>query len=217
MTAYIFTGGQVFADSLAELVPEIPEGSLVIAADSGYNNAKKLGAKPDMLLGDLDSLDRTGLGAHELDELEKLIVPSIKDDTDTQLAVDTALERGAESIVLIGGLGGRLDHTLSTVFLLEYIADKGAGALVTDGRNRARLMKSTGGRQTLRVERGYKYLSLVSLTDTCEGVTVSGVFYPLWDARLMRSYSYAVSNEITADFAEISLRRGTLLVIESRD
>lgn len=217
MTAYIFTGGQVFADSLAELVPEIPEGSLVIAADSGYNNAKKLGAKPDMLLGDLDSLDRTGLGAHELDELEKLIVPSIKDDTDTQLAVDTALERGAESIVLIGGLGGRLDHTLSTVFLLEYIADKGAGALVTDGRNRARLMKSTGGGQTLRVERGYKYLSLVSLTDTCEGVTVSGVFYPLWDARLMRSYSYAVSNEITADFAEISLRRGTLLVIESRD
>lgn len=217
MTAYIFTGGQVFADSLAELVPEIPEGSLVIAADSGYNNAKKLGAKPDMLLGDLDSLDRTGLGAHELDELEKLIVPSIKDDTDTQLAVDTALERGAESIVLIGGLGGRLDHTLSTVFLLEYIADKGAGALVTDGRNRARLMKSTGCRQTLRVERGYKYLSLVSLTDTCEGVTVSGVFYPLWDARLMRSYSYAVSNEITADFAEISLRRGTLLVIESRD
>ncbi|MGN1127405.1 MAG: thiamine diphosphokinase, partial [Candidatus Flemingiibacterium sp.] len=200
MTAYIFTGGQVFADSLAELVTEIPEGSLVIAADSGYNNAKKLGAKPDMLLGDLDSLDRTGLGAHELDELEKLIVPSIKDDTDTQLAVDTALERGAESIVLIGGLGGRLDHTLSTVFLLEYIADKGAGALVTDGRNRARLMKSTGGRQTLRVERGYKYLSLVSLTDTCEGVTVSGVFYPLWDARLMRSYSYAVSNEITADF-----------------
>lgn len=217
MTAYIFTGGQVFADSLAELVTEIPEGSLVIAADSGYNNAKKLGAKPDMLLGDLDSLDRTGLGAHELDELEKLIVPSIKDDTDTQLAVDTALERGAESIVLIGGLGGRLDHTLSTVFLLEYIADKGAGALVTDGRNRARLMKSTGGRQTLRVERGYKYLSLVSLTDTCEGVTVSGVFYPLWDARLVRSYSYAVSNEITADFAEISLRRGTLLVIESRD
>ena len=217
MTAYIFTGGQVFADSLAELVPEIPEGSLVIAADSGYNNAKKLGAKPDMLLGDRDSLDRTGLGAHELDELEKLIVPSIKDDTDTQLAVDTALERGAESIVLIGGLGGRLDHTLSTVFLLEYIADKGAGALVTDGRNRARLMKSTGGGQTLRVDRGYKYLSLVSLTDTCEGVTVSGVFYPLWDARLMRSYSYAVSNEITADFAEISLRRGTLLVIESRD
>ena len=217
MTAYIFTGGQVFADSLAELVPEIPEGSLVIAADSGYNNAKKLGAKPDMLLGDLDSLDRTGLGAHELDELEKLIVPSIKDDTDTQLAVDTALERGAESIVLIGGLGGRLDHTLSTVFLLEYIADKGAGALVTDGRNRARLMKSTGGGQTLRVDRGYKYLSLVSLTNTCEGVTVSGVFYPLWDARLVRSYSYAVSNEITADFAEISLRRGTLLVIESRD
>lgn len=217
MTAYIFTGGQVFADSTAGLGLDFPEDSLIIAADSGYNNAKRLGVKPSLLLGDLDSIDRSGFSENELDELEKIIVPSVKDDTDTQLAVDTALERGADEIVLIGGLGGRLDHTLSTVFLLEYIADRGAKALVTDGRNRARLMKTGAGRQTLKVGRGYKYLSLVSLTNTCEGVTISGVFYPLWDARLERSYSYAVSNEITAEFAEISLRRGTLLVIESRD
>ena len=214
MTAYIFTGGQVFADSIDELGIKIPEGSLIIAADSGYNNARRLGVKPSMLLGDLDSIDRTGLLPHELDELEKIIVPAIKDDTDTQLAVDTAHERGADSIVIIGGLGGRLDHTLSTVFLLEYMRDKGIAAYITDGRNRVRLMKSG---ETMKVSRGYKYLSLVGLSDECRGVSISGVFYPLENALLERKYAFAVSNEITADHAEISLGSGIMLVIESRD
>ena len=214
MTAYIFTGGQVFAESVAKLGITIPDCSLVIAADSGYNNAKRLGVEPGLLLGDLDSIDRTGLLPHELDALEKIIVPAIKDDTDTQLAVDTALERGADEIIIIGGLGGRLDHTLSTVFLLEYIKDKGARGVITDGRNRVRIMESG---EELTIKRGYKYLSLVGLSDICEGVSISGVFYPLKNAVLERKYAFAVSNEITADAAEISLSKGILLVIESRD
>ena len=174
---YIFTGGQVFADTLDTLGIAISENALVIAADSGYLAAKRFGVKCDMLLGDLDSLDKTSLDEGELDELEKIIVSPIKDDTDTQLAVDTAIERGAENIYIIGGLGGRLDHTLSSVFLLEYIEEKGVSCVMTDGRNRVRLMcadKKTA--QPLIVERAYKYLSLVALTDTCRGVSISGVY-----------------------------------------
>ena len=217
MTAYIFTGGRIFADSIDELGLEITGGALLIAADSGYNNACRLGAKPDLLLGDLDSLDRSVLAPHELDRIEKIIVPAIKDDTDTQLAVDTALERGADNIVIIGGLGGRLDHTLSTVFLLEYIDDKKVGAMITDGKNRVRLMRAYGDAVSLSIPRGFKYLSLVPITDSCLNVSVSGVFYPLDNAVLERRYSYAVSNEITSDHADISLGKGTLLVIESGD
>ena len=95
------------------------EADLIIAADSGYNNASRLGVRPGLLLGDLDSIDRKKLAPDELEHIEKIIVPAIKDDTDTQLAVDTALSRGADKIYIIGGLGGRLDHTLSSVFLLE--------------------------------------------------------------------------------------------------
>ena len=214
MTAYIFTGGKLAVGSMDELGLHLSEADLIIAADSGYNNASRLGVRPGLLLGDLDSIDRKKLAPDELEHIEKIIVPAIKDDTDTQLAVDTALERGADEIIIIGGLGGRLDHTLSTVFLLEYIKDKGARGVITDGRNRVRIMESG---EELTIKRGYKYLSLVGLTDTCEGVSISGVFYPLKDAVLERKYAFAVSNEITADAAEISLSKGILLVIESRD
>lgn len=214
MTTYIFTGGKLAVGSMDELGLHMSEADLIIAADSGYNNASRLGVRPGLLLGDLDSIDRGALAPDELEHIEKIIVPAIKDDTDTQLAVDTALERGADEIIIIGGLGGRLDHTLSTVFLLEYIKDKGARGVITDGRNRVRIMESG---EELTIKRGYKYLSLVGLTDTCEGVSISGVFYPLKDAVLERKYAFAVSNEITADAAEISLSKGILLVIESRD
>ena len=219
ITAVIFTGGQVFADSFDELGLTLPDSARIIAADSGYLTARRFGFRPELLLGDLDSLDRTRLAPHELDELDKLIVPAVKDDTDTQLAVETLFERfGTDiDIVIVGGLGGRLDHTLSSVFLLEYIAKKGAAAIMTDGRNRVRVMTAHGTTQRLRIARGYKYLSLVSLSDVCEGVSVGGVFYPLSGATLTRDWSYAVSNEITADNADISLNSGIMLVIESRD
>lgn len=223
MTAYIFTGGKLAVGSMDELGLHLSEADLIIAADSGYNNASRLGVRPGLLLGDLDSIDRKKLAPDELEHIEKIIVPAIKDDTDTQLAVDTAISRGADEIYIIGGLGGRLDHTLSSVFLLEYIADRGAGAVMTDGQSRVRVMKTAGEPVSLMIpktfdgENGFKYLSVVPLTDECEGVRISGVFYPLDGVTLKRSYSYAVSNEITSDSAEITLERGTMLVIESRD
>lgn len=223
MTAYIFTGGKLAVGSMDELGLHMSEADLIIAADSGYNNASRLGVRPGLLLGDLDSIDRKSLAPDELEHIEKIIVPAIKDDTDTQLAVDTAISRGADEIYIIGGLGGRLDHTLSSVFLLEYIADRGAGAVMTDGQSRVRVMKTAGEPVSLMIpktfdgENGFKYLSVVPLTDECGGVRISGVFYPLDGVTLKRSYSYAVSNEITSDSAEITLERGTMLVIESRD
>ena len=110
-TAFIYTGGQVFC----EYVTEKPEkDDLIIAADAGYLTAKEMGIVPDVLLGDFDTLGERNIP----DGIECLRVPREKDDTDTQLAVRTAIERGAKEIVIIGGLGGRIDHTLSTLAIL---------------------------------------------------------------------------------------------------
>ena len=217
LDCYIFTGGEIFADTLRDITDGNIDGAFIIAADSGYKLAKRFGVKPDMLLGDLDSLDKTTLDERELSEIEKIIVSPIKDDTDTQLAVDTAISRGARRIFIIGGLGGRLDHTLSSVFLLEYIAEKGIECVMTDGKNRVRVMRADTEPVHLSMPRGYKYLSLVSLTDVCRGVSISGVYYPLDNVELTRKYSFAVSNEIIGDTAEITLCHGTMLVIESGD
>lgn len=209
---YIFTGGNVCALS------ELPSADdFVIGADSGYLTAKRFGVTPDLLVGDFDSLDSSLLKGDELDDIEKIKVSPIKDDTDTQLAVDIAISRGASRIILIGGLGGRADHTLSNIFLLEHISEKGIEASMSDGKNRIGILMADGEKKSVKITKNFEYVSLVSLTDLCRGVSVKGVFYPLENAEITRKYSYAVSNRITDEYAEISLTDGKMLIIESSD
>lgn len=207
MRAFIYTGGAV----RAEYITEHPKADdLCIAADQGYHTAKALGERIDLLLGDFDSI-----GSVPRDEgVEVQQVPAEKDYTDTQLAVEIALERGAEDIVIIGGLSGRLDHTLSTLAILEDLYARGVYCTVTDGQNRARYMKSTS---TLIARSPYKYLSLIAADEVVKGVDIEGCKYPLKKATLRRSHQFAVSNEITGNVAFISVKKGGVFIIESRD
>ena len=207
MRAFIYTGGTIDAAGITE---RPTEGELVIAADSGWNNAKILGAKPDLLLGDFDSLGQKNLP----DGPEIYQVPAEKDLTDTQLAVEMALSRGATEIVIIGGLSGRLDHTLSNLAILAHLKEKKIPAIITDGQNRARFVRDSGA---LVPRGGFKYLSLIAADDTVKGVTVKGCKYPLENAKLKKTYQYAVSNEIEGNCALVEVRKGGIYIIESRD
>lgn len=207
MKAFIYTGGKIDPSNITEH----PKGDdLIIAADGGYRNAKAMGVTVQILLGDFDSLDQKEL-PHEVEQLK---VPAEKDFTDTQLAVETALRKGADEIVLIGGLSGRLDHTLSNLGILEDLASKGIHARITDGQNRATYIDSTS---TLVARSGYRYLSLLCLSERAKGVSIEGCKYPLKNATLTRSFQYAVSNEITGNCALVSVRKGGIYVIESKD
>lgn len=207
MRAFIYTGGTVRIESITEH-PKADD--LCIAADQGYHTAKALGERIDLLLGDFDSI-----GSVPGDEgMEIQRVPAEKDYTDTQLAVEIALERGADEIIIIGGLSGRLDHTLSTLAILEDLNTRGVYCTVTDGQNRARYMKSTS---TLIARSPYKYLSLIAADEVVKGVDIEGCKYPLKKATLRRSHQFAVSNEITGNVAFISVKKGGVFIIESRD
>ncbi len=208
MKAFIYTGGTIHKDGITE---RPKAGDLCIAADGGYRNAEALGVTVDVLLGDFDSLGEPK-GISEKTEL--LRVPAEKDFTDTQLAVATALERGANDIVIVGGLGGRLDHALSNLAILEDLWAHGVYALITDGQSRVRYINATS---TLVAKSGFRYLSLLAATERARGVCVEGCRYPLKNATLSRHVQYAVSNEITGNCALVSVRRGALYVIESRD
>lgn len=207
MRAFIYTGGVIFPD----LITDHPKADdLCIAADSGYRNAKALGERVDILLGDFDSI-----GSVPIDEgIERVQVPAEKDLTDTQLAVELAIERGADDMVLIGGLSGRLDHTLSTLAILEDLYPRRIHAVLTDGQNRVRFLRSTS---TLIARSGYKYLSLIAADEVVKGVEIQGCKYPLKKATLRRRFQFAVSNEITGNVAFISVKKGGVYVIESRD
>ena len=209
-TAFIYTGGTVFDEYLTEK-PEA--GDLVIAADAGYLTAKRLGITPDVILGDFDTLGEENIP----DGVECLRVPAEKDDTDTQLAVRTAIERGAGEIVIVGGLGGRIDHTLSTIAILEDLWERKENriyAILTDGKNRVRFIRNSG---TILPRSQYRYFSLIAADELVKGITLEGCKYPLKNGRISRRNQWAVSNEITGNCALIEIKRGGVWVIESMD
>lgn len=206
MNAFIYLGGGIYEGGYIE---KPSENDLVIAADSGYPNALRLGVKPTLVVGDFDSF-REPLPP----TVEKMQVPAEKDFTDSQLAVDIACKKGAEKIFLIGGLDGRLDHALSNLAILESLWHDGIRAILCDGKNRARYIESTS---ELVMNLGYKYLSILAVDKKVKGVSIDGCKYPLKNAKLQRDYQYTVSNEIQKNCALVSVRKGGIFIIESRD
>jgi thiamine pyrophosphokinase len=206
MKAFIYTGGDIFKENITE---HPKSDDLCIAADGGYANALALGEKVHILLGDFDSYTQK-----LPDGVEILQVPAEKDFTDTQLAVNTAIQKGADQIIIIGGLSGRLDHTLSNLAILEDLGAHNIHAVITDGHNRVRYLNSTS---TLIAKSGYKYVSVIALGKKLKGVSIEGCKYPLKNATLTRTYQYAVSNEITGNCALISVRKGECYIVESKD
>lgn len=207
MKAFIYTGGNIWTDGITE---KPSRDDLIIAADAGWLNAQRCGVTPQVLLGDFDSLGEPDVPA----DTELIRLPAEKDDTDTQLAVRLALERGANEIVIIGGLDGRLDHTLSSLAILEYLDLRHVHAVFTSGKNRARFLRNNS---TLIARSGFCYLSLIAADPKVKGVTLEGCKYPLKRATLTRLDQYAISNELTGNCALIDIRRGGVWIIESRD
>lgn len=210
MRAFIYTGGQINAKNITE---QPTSEDITIAADSGYENAKLLGIKPDVLLGDFDSIARNELNGVPTNT-EIITLPAKKDFTDTHFAVETALQKGANEIIIIGGLGGRLDHTLSNLAILEDMYASKIRAIITSGDNRARYLKNDS---IIIMNCAYKYISLLARDEKVKGVTIEGCKYPLKNATLTSRYQYAVSNEIDGNCTFISVRKGGLLIVESND
>ena len=211
MKSYIFIGGEVDKSALEST---ISENALVIAADSGYDNAKKLGCaeRCDFIVGDFVSTKEKAFCSRA-----KIVrVPAEKDETDTQLAINIAIENEADEIYIIGGLSGRLDHTLSNLYLIEALTNCGIYACICDGKNRVRYLKE---RSSLLVPKSeYKYFGLIPTDKEAKGVSIKGAKYPLENAKLTKNDpSFAISNEVTENFAMVSIKKGGLFVIESKE
>jgi thiamine pyrophosphokinase len=174
----------------------------VIAADGGYAAAVKLGIRPNLVVGDFDSLGY-------VPEAEEIVQhPVRKDDTDTLLAVRLGLERGYRNFVITGALGGRLDHSFANLQTLLFLRDHDArGVLYGDGTAATAV---TGGSITIS---GTGTLSVFTMDPKAEGVCLRDVSFPLEGGTLTNSFPIGVSNEFVGKPATIGCNHGTLLVM----
>lgn len=178
---------------------------LVLAADAGYEVCCREGIVPDLVLGDFDSMEQPK------DAENVLRVPVEKDDTDTMLAVKTALENGCDTIYLYGGTGGkRLDHTLANLQTLLFIRRRGARGWLYDDDFVWTAVENES--LTIRREVEWGLFSAFCLGDRAEGIDEVGFQYPLENASLTPEFPLGVSNHIVEETAAITVRSGALIV-----
>lgn len=187
----------------------ITDDCLVICADGGYKHARRLGIVPDLWLGDGDSQ-----GIDEVCAAEKKVFPTHKDFTDTDLAVEEALARGADEIVIAGGTGGRLDHEFSHFCLLKKILDRGAKGFLVDEKNEITMENKNF---TLRGN-DKKYVSFFPYGGSVTGFSITGLRYTARNMTLDCGEAAASSNCFDGDDeAHISLETGYVLVMRASD
>ena len=187
-----------------EIELSLVEG-LVIAADRGLDNALRAGITPNLCVGDFDSAE-----CPVPDGVECVRVRPEKDDTDTMLAADIAIERGYTELRFFCALGGRLDHTFANVQMLCNLLERNIKASIIGRNERVYLLRGE-----ISVQKYEGYLSLFSYTNECV-VSMNGVKYPVERHRFTADYPLGVSNEIIAESATITVHEGTALVVERK-
>jgi thiamine pyrophosphokinase len=185
------------------------ENHLVICCDGGARNFQYLGIKPDVIIGDMDSIDPDQLASYSNQGIKIIKYSTNKDFTDTELALDYALNLNPEEIFIWGALGGRVDHTLANVFLLCKGQEKGINTYLIDEYGEAFVLD----KKAIFINETGKTVSLLALSPRVTGITLKGFLYSLEKSTLQMGETRGVSNIINEDRASISVRSGKLLVI----
>ena len=209
MHAIIFVGGTLQAGNAVDRA--IASADLILAADSGAITALRYGCTPAIIVGDFDSLT---LSEHDLVEMgsQLIRVQMEKNETDTELAVQVALDRGAQCITILGGINGeRFDHTMANVLLLAGFET--LPMRIVDGSSTCWLVRGPGS--TSIEGRPDDLLSLLPLTGEAVGVRTTGRYYPLYGETLYFGKPRGVSNVLVGQNAEVALEHGLLLVIHT--
>jgi thiamine pyrophosphokinase len=205
----IVANAPVVADP--RLVDCIDSADYVIAADGGGVVLHAQGRAPHLLIGDLDSIDDASYAFFRTAGTEIRQYPREKDETDLELALLAAVANGAHDIALFCVLGGRWDHTLATIAMLSMPMLKDINVRIyADGQVLSLI------RDAMRIQGTIgDIVSLLPMTPTVNGITTTGLAYPLNDATLYFERSRGVSNVLTAHEATVVIRDGLLLLVQS--
>lgn len=192
----------------------IKPADYVIGVDRAAYWLIREGRVPDIAIGDFDSATK-----EEVDTIKKSIshikeFPPMKDQTDMELAVLYAIEQKPSKVLILGGIGSRMDHTLATVHLLERLLSAKIPHFLVNEQNRIRLIDK--GRTILKSGEGYRYVSIIPFTKLIS-VKLSGFRYDLPKTTIIRGSTRGISNKLTGGQGEITLFSGKAWIVESND
>lgn len=184
---------------------ELRADDFVIYCDSGLKHMEPLHRMPDLIIGDFDSYDDPHF------DVETIVLPRVKDDTDTVFAAKEAVKRGFDEFLLIGAAGARLDHTLGNLSILLWLDSLGKKARMIDDYSEMEIVS----RELVTVSSRYPYFSLLNISGEAGDICVTGAKFPLSNAKITCEYSLGVSNEVLpGEEAVITVGRGRLLLIK---
>ena len=194
------------AGDFKELTAPVGAEDLVIAADGGLTHLESIGLKPDIILGDFDSLGYVPEGGE--------VYPIEKDDTDSMLAIKKGLEMGCDAFYLYGALEGkRLDHTMANFQALQYLADQGKRGWLIGNRQIATVIKNSA---ITFPPFCIQYLSVFCLGKDAKGVSIRGMKYDIENETLSAGFPLGVSNTFLQKKATVEVTDGSLLLIWHR-
>lgn len=200
----IIGGGDCSSDFLKN---NIQSSDYIICADSGYDYAIEAGISPDAIIGDFDSIKSVPVCS------DTITLPVEKDITDSEAAFLEGIKRGFKSFLLLGGTGGRFEHTFANISIMAKAAKSGFDFFIADERHIFRCIHNS----YLKIP--YKpniQISVFAFGGKAFGVTEKGFHYPLCDYTLDPFEPLGISNDITAEYGEISVEDGTLIITETK-
>lgn len=206
----IFANGEI--PDLEKARTLVQPDDFILCADGGTRHALALGRRPDLVVGDMDSLEQGQWQELEKDGVRIELYPHDKNETDLELAITHAIEMAPEEILIIGALGGRLDQTIGNLGLLADDRLASFKPRIDDGveaiafcRDHV-VMKGSAG----------DIVSLIPWHGPVDGIHTKGLKWPLKDEVLYPGRTRGISNEMTGTSAGVRIRSGLLLVVHRR-
>ena len=176
-----------------------------IFCDAGLKHCKKLKVKPDLIVGDFDSIKKPSTS------IETIVLPVEKDDADTFFAVKEALKRGFTNFLLLGCIGERFDHSLCNVSVLLHLYSRGAECVLIDDYSKMKIV----GEKPIFVADTCSYFSLMNVDGNASGITIKNAKYELNNGEIKSDFMYGSGNEVLpGKKAEISVKKGRMLLVE---
>lgn len=196
-----------------ELKKSISKGSFLIAVDGGLDHILKIGKKPDIVIGDLDSLDENSKRYLNENDIKVEKFPSDKDYTDLELAIYLAKEQNIKNLEIFGATGTRLDHSFGNLMLLKKINKLNINGKLIDLNNE---VYYTDSELTIEKRENY-FLSIIALNPEGIIADLEGLKYSKKAINILQTDTLGISNEIISDKGKINILEGEAFVFYSRD